>query len=243
MYRLTTFVCAQTHYFFIYLLVSIFMFIGETSALSAQITILYGYPQGISVNTPTTVTFKADLDEDSTLIKNSVNLYRCDATGKLITNLGRMYDDYSHGDLVAGDYTFTTQITLNETTSRKIFFRVSAAYIGQRNRVLSGITSIQVMVISNPQQTIQGISQSLRAGNIQNTLSYFKPSESNTRVITVLSSAQRNDLASWFENQVFIEGDDNWRIYHYNYPPGSPVDYDEMQMAKNNLGYWIVIVW
>jgi hypothetical protein len=77
---------------------------------------------------PTNVTITAQLAADPNLKPRSVKLLKYDASYKLISNLGRLYDDGTHGDSVAGDNVFTAQIVINVPIQTTTNFRVSVAY-------------------------------------------------------------------------------------------------------------------
>jgi hypothetical protein len=124
-----------------------FLIIFSHSAFADQTVIGRSQPYAIIANTPTTVTFTAQVGLDPNLIPSSVNLIQCDESGKLIANLGRLYDDGTHGDDVTGDNIFTNQLTFNEPTPTTLYFRVSVAYKGTLKRVLSNLFGVDAVVM------------------------------------------------------------------------------------------------
>ena len=55
-----------------------------------------------------------------------------------------MYDDGTHGDVVASDTIYTTQLLVNEAAPKTRHFKVTAAYSAIRNRYLSAPVSVTV---------------------------------------------------------------------------------------------------
>jgi PKD repeat protein/flagellar hook assembly protein FlgD len=100
-------------------------------------------PAAVLANTPTVVTFQATIPADANLLPTSPNLLRLN--GGTAVNLGRMYDDGTNGDAVAGDGVYTRQATLNEAVPTTLSFRVSVAYKGQLKRVLSDPATLTVI--------------------------------------------------------------------------------------------------
>jgi len=102
-------------------------------------------PDGIFINEPTTVTVTAQVGVDPNLIPSSVSLIRYDSTGKPIANLGTLFDDGTHGDTLAGDNIFSSQVIFNEPALTTIYLKVSAAYRGTLKRTLSNFVAIPVL--------------------------------------------------------------------------------------------------
>ena len=99
-------------------------------------------PAVIGVNTPTTVTVIAVITDPS-VIPGSVTLLRLNSTGAS-TTLGQLHDDGRNGDDVAGDKTFTIQLSLNEAAMGQIRMQVSAMFRGVTKRMLSSIVTVEV---------------------------------------------------------------------------------------------------
>lgn len=100
-------------------------------------------PTVVGINTPTQVTVTTRIS-DTTLIPASINLLKVDAGGNTVANVGRMFDDGTHGDAAAGDNLFSVNVALNETTTGRAFFQVSAAFRGTVKRVLSPLVHVSV---------------------------------------------------------------------------------------------------
>jgi hypothetical protein len=79
------------------------------------------------------------------LYLSSAVLYQTTAQGQTITNLGPLYDDGTHSDILSGDTIFTAQIQLNPQQAGETYFRVSAAFQGDRNRYLSQVITNTAM--------------------------------------------------------------------------------------------------
>ena len=95
-------------------------------------------PQGVA----SSITFQVAISPNPGLIVTSVNLQRL--VGSSWTDIGRLYDDGTHGDVTAGNNIFTTQVSLNEASLGPITFRASAAYKGKIQRNFSNTASIAV---------------------------------------------------------------------------------------------------
>jgi PKD repeat protein len=63
-----------------------------------------------------------------------------------ITDLGLMYDDQTHGDVLAGDGIYTTQVSFNEPNQGKITLRISATFNEIQRPVYSRILTIDAMI-------------------------------------------------------------------------------------------------
>ena len=118
--------------------------IVSVSEAARTVDWIQGSLQSIIVNQPITVTISAYVEPDPALIPTSVNLIRYDSNGNVVANLGRLYDDGTHGDAVAGDNIFTSQISFNEPAQTTIFLRASVAYRGLLKRIFSQTLSIPV---------------------------------------------------------------------------------------------------
>jgi len=108
-----------------------------------QIDTPHATPGGVFSGELTNVLVTAQVAVDAALIPTSVNLIRKTPSGQSVV-IGRMYDDGTHSDALAGDGTFTIQFVLNEPNPGTVDVTATAAYRGQRNRVLSPMTSIIV---------------------------------------------------------------------------------------------------
>ena len=95
------------------------------------------YPDSTFVNQSTSVIVTARVGATSILLPDSVTLLRYDSAGKLVANLGRMYDDGTHGDITSGDHVFTTVVTITENSPQILYFRVLAANRGALRRTVS----------------------------------------------------------------------------------------------------------
>ncbi|MEQ1758239.1 MAG: hypothetical protein ABL986_07975 [Vicinamibacterales bacterium] len=85
---------------------------------------------------------------DVSLLPTSVNLLRVDVSGRVLANLGRMYDDGTHGDSVADDKKYTLAVSVTETVPGRAVFQVSAAFRGELRRTVS--PSVAVLVLAPP---------------------------------------------------------------------------------------------
>jgi hypothetical protein len=146
-------------------------------------------PDEILVGSNQTVTITAEITGNG-LYLSSVSLFQTTSNGQPITNLGPLYDDGSHGDAVPADTIFTTQLQLKPQSTQQVYFRISAAFQGDRNRYLS-------QVITNTAYSL------LRDGIVADTVlalqnlttNYFEYLTSNTvsqARLLALADAQNN---------------------------------------------------
>jgi len=105
-------------------------------------------PSFASVGQPTVLTVTAYVKGDATnpVIATGVSLLRLDATGKVLATLGRMWDDGTNGDAVAGDGIYTRNITINEPVVGDIRLQISAAFYKVLSRVKSSVTLVPAIV-------------------------------------------------------------------------------------------------
>jgi len=102
-------------------------------------------PDGIFINEPTLVTVTVQLGADPELILTEVYLLRVDEQGNVIANLGRLYDDGTHGDELPGDGIFTTQYEFVENNTGEIRLKVSANYSAPPTIGYSEVFAIDVV--------------------------------------------------------------------------------------------------
>ena len=105
-------------------------------------------PSSVSVAQSTGLSVTAYVKGDATnpVIATGVNLLRLDATGKVLATLGRMWDDGTNGDAVAGDGIFTRNISVNEPVVGDIRLQISAAFYKLLSRVKSSVTLVPILV-------------------------------------------------------------------------------------------------
>jgi hypothetical protein len=92
-------------------------------------------PSSGVVGSPTTILFTAAI-RDPQAVPVSVNLQRAAADGTY-TNISRLYDDGTNGDVKAGDRIYSVSMTVSERAPGVMVFRVSAAVRGSLSRIFS----------------------------------------------------------------------------------------------------------
>jgi hypothetical protein len=141
----------------------------ETSAYAAKgIFNANVSPSEALIATSTLMTITAEIAADvvNPLIVSSVVVYETTASGTPIAQLGRLYDDGTHGDAVAHDTIYTMQLVVNEPAPRTRYIRISAAYSGIRNRYLSPVIRTDVFaplpanLVDAASATVQSIESS-----------------------------------------------------------------------------------
>jgi len=120
-------------------------------------------PAFVVINAPTTVTFRTTILHPSVL-PTGVNLLKVDQAGKTLAIAGVMRDDGTAGDAAAGDKVFTIRLSVNEPGVGRVYYRVSAAFKGVLQRVLSSTIAVVVDPFPLPpdpgeagKQTVAGI--------------------------------------------------------------------------------------
>lgn len=116
---------------------------GGRIATAATIGPTSASPSSITVNIQSTIVFTAQIT-DPTVLPDGVNLLKTDASGRTLLTVGRMYDDGSNGDVVAGDNVFSRSVAIIETAAGSVYYRVSAAFKGVLLRTLSPLIPISV---------------------------------------------------------------------------------------------------
>ena len=116
-------------------------------------------PGTIGVGVTTLVTATSTITTgpgDPVLIPASVELLRTDATNQLIAVLGTMRDDGTNGDVAAGDGTFALRFSVTEFTAGEMDLRVSAAFEGLLERIVSDVTVVPIEPAGSPTPTATG---------------------------------------------------------------------------------------
>ncbi|MEO6422796.1 MAG: choice-of-anchor X domain-containing protein, partial [Candidatus Nitrotoga sp.] len=139
--------------------------VGLTAiAYAAQsVTLASAEPEQILIDQTSTVRFSAEISNPN-LIAGSVNLLRVELPNTNPTIVGVLHDDGLKGDAIAGDGRYSIEVTLNETATKQLVYRISADFKGRSQRVES--TDIVVNVLANRTPiAIGGLSQAVPAGS------------------------------------------------------------------------------
>jgi hypothetical protein len=119
-------------------------------------------PDTFFINESSSAIISAEIASGN-LYLSSVVAYETDAGGNLLTELGPMYDDGSHGDARAADTVFTMQLDANKTEDNPMYVRVLATYEQDVNRYLSPVMKIDFLkhmpyeVFLNGSKTLKAI--------------------------------------------------------------------------------------
>ena len=100
-------------------------------------------PSSIPVGAATTITVTSVITDPS-LIASTVQLQQLNASGQVVAILGTLHDDGLSGDAIAGDGTYTLQITLFENAPGPVKLRVSAGFKGALLRSFSGPITVNI---------------------------------------------------------------------------------------------------
>ncbi|HEY6802079.1 MAG TPA: choice-of-anchor X domain-containing protein [Pyrinomonadaceae bacterium] len=109
-----------------------------------EISYSQAVPDVIFTGSSNQILITALVKPDSNLIPNSITVIRIDEASNTLMN--HLYDDGSHGDELAGDNIYTSQLALKgPANSIEIKFAVTAAYKGSLRRIWSDAFSIRVI--------------------------------------------------------------------------------------------------
>jgi hypothetical protein len=141
-------------------------------------------PEVILANTPTQVIVTIPIS-DPRVIPTGVNLLRVNAMGSR-TNLGRMYDDGTHGDAIANDKTLSLRLDLHEPAAAHIQLQISAAFRGLLRRLLSPPATITVLDSTTlEQETLTLLGQLLASQRVIVDHTVFTPTKQGTEELTI----------------------------------------------------------
>lgn len=98
-------------------------------------------PDTFFINESSTVTISAEIASGNSYL-SSVVVYETDKNGNVLTQLGQMYDDGTHGDIRAADTIFTLQANVNKTEDTTMYVRIIATYAQDTNSYFSSIMKI-----------------------------------------------------------------------------------------------------
>lgn len=112
--------------------------IADKGVFSSQLSV-----DELFVGEPTLITVSAEVGAEDLYI-NSVSLYETTAEGQPLQRLGSLNDDGINGDARPADTIFSMQFEVSENVATTRYFRVSAAYRGDRGRYLSPVLPVTV---------------------------------------------------------------------------------------------------
>lgn len=221
--------------------------LGFTKAVSAQAILNISPPMlsvtsgAVSQSIAIVVTTK--ITNAAKLIPASVSLLRYNDKGKLLSNHGRMYDDGTRGDAVAGDGMFTAQVSLAENAPQIQQFRVTAAMLNSPARVLSDLSPFIFQGNKTPEQTLGELAGALTAGDIDAALTRFSGSPKNRNAIVAMGAQNMLILAQALRGARLIREVGNLREYEIViYDAGTP-QFVHVTMARTSTGSWQIVSW
>lgn len=107
-------------------------------------------PAAIEVNTLKTINVSVRIAAYQRIIPSTVSLMRVTEARQIMSTLALLNDSGSNGDAVAGDGKFSSNIGIRELIVGKLYFQVSAAALGQLQRVTSPIVSMDITPLGFP---------------------------------------------------------------------------------------------
>lgn len=96
-------------------------------SLPAQDLELQANPKRLFIDNPAEVLFTVSI-ADTNLVPGRVGLERIGTSGRVISDLGVMFDDGSHGDARAGDGTYSRSVRCSAISVGTMLFRARAAF-------------------------------------------------------------------------------------------------------------------
>jgi hypothetical protein len=214
----------------------------SAAATEASIGQVAFNPSAVGVNTAVQVTVTVAI-ADPLVLPASVNLLRIDDTGKTTAQLGRMYDDGTHGDLVQGDGIYTVTVGILEPSIGIVSVQVSAALRGVLQRVRSSPAQLRV-VPSTPAETLVYVSSILAARELPALLAAFAPSQRNAKLLSQLSPARLNDLSAGFGGATLLVAQPGERTYEITiHTPDQGALTLPITMAQSPTGQWVIVNW
>jgi hypothetical protein len=121
-------------------------------------------PDAILVNEPTKVTVTVQIGADPELLISEIYLLRLDEQDNII-NLGRLYDDGTHGDALVGDGTFTTQYIFDEVSPGEIRLKISVSYSTPPTLAYSDVITIDVLSLPSSEVVDEVLNTNKEASN------------------------------------------------------------------------------
>ena len=122
-------------------------------------------PDAFFVGSGQLVRFTAQVVPDFALLFENIHLFKIDTASG--TDLGRMYDDGTHGDLLAGDSTFTTEVFIPGDVPASHTYQVSVPYSDTNCPILSQPIAVNVLENPDPEEvnaaltTMQAVSDQI----------------------------------------------------------------------------------
>src|SRR6266581_297211 len=199
-------------------------------------------PTTAVIGIPTQVSVQASITDPS-LIPNSVNLLQLNTDGTS-TMLGSLHDDGLNGDAFAGDLVFTLVVTLNEPSASQIQLQVSAAFKGALQTVKSPIMNVFFQAANASTVAIVGLAAELASGNISAALLRFLDSDRASAVLSNLTTAGQQRLASAFAAAQLVSSNGDQRIYQLPWiAPNGTILGLEVALQPNSDGNWVIVSW
>lgn len=115
----------------------------QTSARAGTIGTTTVTPNSTPAGVPVVVTVSSSI-ADPSLIPESVNLQRLDASGRVISVVGLLHDDGVNGDTTAADSVFSLSTTILENSPGTVRLRVSAGFRGSLLRAFSSVLTVNI---------------------------------------------------------------------------------------------------
>jgi len=206
--------------------------------------LLSATPSAVTVGQRTLVVVTADAGTNPAILRESVKLPRYSSAATLQADLGRMYDDATHGDVAANDGVYTAQVDLLEPTPGPIFLRASVAYRWTAERALSSFVPVVVYPASDPMRCLREAAHQLELGNTAAAAAWFTPKPRNSYRLSALSAPERLAYAAAFRQARLIEQDEFTQTYSTSIqgPSGSSATL-VILLVRSESGDWLINQW
>ena len=220
------------------------LFQNDSPSLEPTIPTFFVDLDSVEVGKATVLTMKANLPTNPNLIFDSVTVIRYNSNDQSGLQLGRLYDDGTHGDQVAGDFVFTTQITFNEPQPGSFLLKASVAYRGKLTRVFSQTRSVIVFVSNDPKRFLLDLAAEIDAGDLTAAAQRFRDVRGARDEVLQLSPANRLVFAKALRNTQFVSGTPKSQTYSltFNNTDGTTV-VSQIELARKADGSWVVNSW
>jgi hypothetical protein len=194
-------------------------------------------PQVLIANTSTALTITARVGGHlNSLIPSTVTLGQYSSNDSLTVNHGKMFDDGSHGDRLAGDGIFTSQVMINAGSSTEIVLRVAASYHRALRRVVSQPLVLPVFSVSDSSLlALNDIISGLESGDISKVMSRISETSRQKIIIGTLTADERIGFAAFLKNATRSSSDGLVDIYAN--------DSDQIIFVRDINGKWMLQRW
>jgi hypothetical protein len=200
-------------------------------------------PPAIRSGSETNIVITATIPADPDLIPTSVQLLRYDELGRVVGQLGQLFDDGTHGDMTPSDHVFSRVITLNEIGPKTVILKTSLAFRGAILRVMSAPLYLPVRIYESPAQAASDLSSSLHSGNRASAYHRLGETFNSRRVLDSLDAGGMSQVADALDQCMVTSSGPSFQVCATNGVFRGQVQSFEFIFAEDLFGIWRVITW